>query len=383
LSRAHERKAEVAKAAAKKWKAEVAEAVDANRRPPDMPVEAMEVGEFIRPRLYCSDITIERLSVLLQARPSGISVVCDELAGLFLNMGRYSGGSDREFWLKAWNGGDHIVERQGRPAVVLDHLLVSITGGLQPEKLAKSFAGDDDGMYARFLFAWPVEPEYQQLSNDFAEVEPEFQNTLSRLAGLSTHSDETFAQKDIWLANDAVAKFEEFRHSLHDARRAKDGHEREWMAKGPGQVLRLAGTLALLDWAASSDAEPDHIHAQYIKSAIVLWRDYFLPHARAALRQIGLVDRHANARRLMRWVQANDKRRISVLDARRDALSHKLDAEQTQALIGSLVKANWLRDSTEHTGGRGRPVRQWDVNPELWRQVTRDAGNAGNAGNAH
>jgi hypothetical protein len=34
----------------------------------------------------------------------------DELAGLFLNMSRYSNGSDREFWLEAWNGGCFTVE---------------------------------------------------------------------------------------------------------------------------------------------------------------------------------------------------------------------------------------------------------------------------------
>ena len=31
-------------------------------------------------------------------------LLSDELAGLFLNMSRYSGGQDNEFWLEAWNG---------------------------------------------------------------------------------------------------------------------------------------------------------------------------------------------------------------------------------------------------------------------------------------
>jgi Protein of unknown function (DUF3987) len=72
-------------------------------------------------------------------------------------MSRYSNGSDREFWLEAWNGKHFIVERMGRPPVAIDHLLIGITGGLQPDKLVRSFQGDDDGMYARVLFSWPPE----------------------------------------------------------------------------------------------------------------------------------------------------------------------------------------------------------------------------------
>ena len=55
-----------------------------------MPREAIDPGEFIVPRLAVTDVTIERLAGLLQARPGGLAVICDELAGLFSNMARYS-----------------------------------------------------------------------------------------------------------------------------------------------------------------------------------------------------------------------------------------------------------------------------------------------------
>ena len=42
------------------------------------------------------------------------------------------------------------------PRFTVDHLLVGVVGGLQPDKLARSFKGDLDGMYARVLFAWPT-----------------------------------------------------------------------------------------------------------------------------------------------------------------------------------------------------------------------------------
>jgi hypothetical protein len=133
-----------------------------------MPPNAVEPGEFTAPRLYVSDATIERLAVLLQARPSGIQLIGDELAGLFLNFGRYSGGQDKEFWLEAWNGKYFVVERMGRPPGGVEHLLVGVTGGFPPDKLVRAFDGGDDGMYALplWLATKTGVPSYQQRRED-------------------------------------------------------------------------------------------------------------------------------------------------------------------------------------------------------------------------
>ena len=80
---AHETRVERAKAALKKWKDDVAAAVDAGQPPPVKPAEAQDVRPFVVPRLYVSDCTIERLAPLLEARPRGVTYVADELARLF------------------------------------------------------------------------------------------------------------------------------------------------------------------------------------------------------------------------------------------------------------------------------------------------------------
>jgi hypothetical protein len=181
FQREHETRAQRAKAEKKKWEKAVADAVEAKLPAPPKPADATEPGPFVAPRLSLSDSTIERLAVLLEVRPQGMAFVADELARLFLNMKRYSNGQDNEFWLEAWDGKHFVVERQGRPPVVLDYLLVGVIGGFQPDKLARAFEGDDDGMYARFYFAWPEEPAHQPLSNEVTEIEPEIQNALTRI----------------------------------------------------------------------------------------------------------------------------------------------------------------------------------------------------------
>jgi hypothetical protein len=146
LARDHQTRAEKASAERKAWKKQVEEATEAGKPPPPMPPSAVDPGDFVAPRLYISDATIERTAVLLQANPRGLLRLQDELAGLFLNMSRYSGGQDNEFWLEAWNGGPYLVERMGRRPISIDHLLVGVVGGLQPDKVSKSFKNDADGV---------------------------------------------------------------------------------------------------------------------------------------------------------------------------------------------------------------------------------------------
>jgi hypothetical protein len=364
LQRQHETRAQKAKAEKKKWEQAVADAVENNLPAPPKPASATDPGPFVAPRLCLSDSTIERIAVLLEARPQGIAFVADELARLFLNMKRYSSGQDNEFWLEAWNGKNFVVERQGRPPVVLDYLLVGITGGFQPDKLARAFEGDDDGMYARFCFAWPEEPGHMPLSNEVTEIEPEIQNMLTRIVDLPASEEGVFAPKAVDLSAEAVSAFETFRTFLAQAKTELDGREREWAAKGGTHVLRLAGTLAYLDWAMLGGAEPQVIGEQYLAAAVRLWRDYFWPHSRAALRQIGLTEKHTNARRALCWIRKSRKPEVSLLDIRREALGRRLDAEQTRGLLDGLVRAGWLKLVTTKTDGRA--IHRWQVNPLLF-----------------
>ena len=364
LQREHETRAQKAKAEKKKWEKAVAEAVEANLPAPPKPAGATEPGPFVAPRLCLSDSTIERLAVLLEARPQGLAFVADELARLFLNMKRYSNGQDNEFWLEAWNGKNFVVERQGRPPVVLDYLLVGVTGGFQPDKLARAFEGDDDGMYARFCFGWPEEPTHMPLSNEVTEIEPEIQNALTRLVDLPAGEDGVFAPKTVDLSAEGTSTFETFRTFLAQLKPELDGREREWVAKGGTHVLRLSGTLAYLDWAMLGGPEPQSIGEQYVAAAVRLWRDYFWPHSRAALRQIGLTEKHTNARRALCWIRTNRKPEVSLLDIRREALGRRLDAEQTRSLLDGLVRAGWLKLVTTKTGGRA--IHRWQVNPLLF-----------------
>jgi hypothetical protein len=92
----------------------------------------------------------------------------------------------------------------GRPPISVHYLLVGVVGGLQPDKLARSFKGDLDGMYARVLFSWPAEPPYLPLSNEVAEIEPEIVNALTRIINRVDEKEDSFAPRNIPLSPKAV-----------------------------------------------------------------------------------------------------------------------------------------------------------------------------------
>jgi hypothetical protein len=372
LRRKHETNAERAKAKFKAWKDAVEEATKKGLPTPPMPSDADVPDGFVAPRLYVADCTIEKLAVLLVARPSGILLISDELAGLFLNMTRYSNGSDREFWLESWNGKPYPIERMGR-TLSIPHLLIGMTGGFQPDKLARSFKGDADGFYTRLLFGWPDKPPYRPLTDSVEEVEAEFENSLVRLIDLTANDEGELIATSVPLSPEARQSFEQFRKDVYAKSAALDGREHEWLMKAPTHVLRLAGTLAYLDWARRTAgqpivvAEPNKIEVQFMEASTRLVWEYFWPHARSSLRQIGLSEAHANARKVLRWLQANQKSECSREEVRKGPLSRSLNADAAERLLADLIYAGWLRLTVTETGGR--PSRRWQVNPKLFSNM--------------
>ena len=83
----------------------------------------------------------------------------------------------------------------------------------------------------------------------------------------------------------------------------------------------------------SAAMEPDEVTELSIVDAIKLMREYFWPHARAALRQIGLTDRHKHLRRALRWIQAHRLPVVSLKDIRREALGGSLSGPSWRASV--------------------------------------------------
>jgi hypothetical protein len=105
-------------------------------------------------RVRIEDITVEAAQEVLKDSPDGVLCLQDELSGWFGMMDKYSGNrggmKDRSFYLQAWNGGQYVVNRVSRGAVMIPNLSMSVLGGIQPEPLRKLASESvDDGLLQR------------------------------------------------------------------------------------------------------------------------------------------------------------------------------------------------------------------------------------------
>jgi len=124
-----------------------------------------------------------------------------------------------------------------------------------------------------------------------------------------------------------------------------------------GQQEQLKRLIAQQNWLRE---------APETTAAVCLWCEYFWPHSRAAVRQIGLTDHHAEARRILRWIRASHRDVISREDVRRDALNQRFTADEVDRLLQVLATAGWLQKiPREPRPGPGRPTIRWAVNPKL------------------
>ena len=99
-----------------------------------------------------------------------------------------------------------------------------------------------------------------------------------------------------------MSVFDGFRR-LHDTEFGKlEGRQAAWWGKGPGNVLRLAGTLTYLAWAIqpAGTPEPAQVPAWTVKAAARLWQSYLWPHARAVFRIAGNTGEESHGRKVLR-----------------------------------------------------------------------------------
>ena len=341
------------------WREEVRTAVANKRAPSPVPTAALEPPPFAPRQLVAEDPAVDAVVDRLCGSARGVLLPRDADDIWLDAMARGGkGGADHAFWRSAWSGTRCSVSRKRKPAIRLDRPAVSILGAIAPQALAAAMARGDGGVMARFLFASAQRPPLQPLDDT---VGPDARQALARLRDMPD------IRRDVPLDRDARAAFDDFRR-VHDSDvDALDGLAAAWWAKGPGTVLRLAGVLTFLAWAARpNDAtEPAQVPAGALRAAAALWRDYLWPHADALFRRAGNSERQRHAGRVLRWLAAQRLRDVSREQIRREALAQAVNADGADDIAAVLVDGGWLRPVDHQPTGPGRPPCRWHVNPVL------------------
>jgi hypothetical protein len=252
-----------------------------------------------------------------------------------------------------------------------ERCVLSVLGSVQTDVLRKVIEKDeDDGFFARFLYVFPsVHP--QKLRGAPLDIEP-VRKALKRLRSLAF--DQASTPRTLYLAEDCLESFDEFRIWAENNSRLKGAGLKGWIAKGPGTVLRLALTLELMKWAGKPGAsEPEYVSADSFGSARLLWEDCLYEHAERAFGFEKSTPADQDARKLALYLADSGERIVNASSIRERRCVEGLSrSEPVKAAFARLVDAGVVFPNPKREGGaetgRGRTGRarmDYVVNPRL------------------
>jgi putative DNA primase/helicase len=313
---------------------------------------------------------------MLAANPKGLFHVRDELSGWILGFDRYSKGGERSFWVEAYGGDTFTIDRvKAGGSIRIPHLSISVFGGVQPDRLTTLLlSGDDDGLPARFIWAWPdpLPPRRPTATVSDGPVRA----AMRRLAALRPGRSET-GDHPILMRLDGPASdtFQQWREEHDVSAKATAGMVESAWGKLPGILLRLAMVLELSAWAIGPTGapEPTNVSKASLLRAAVLVDDYIKPMAERVYSDAAMPVNERHASGLARYIAYGKHDQVNVRVLSRNRCVPGLnDPATVAAAIKILVEAGWLRPDDTPTGGR--PRGDYTVNPRVRDLVERSHG---------
>ena len=293
----------------------------------------------------------------------------DELAGWFLGMTSYN-DAGRQFWIEAFGGRPYRVERQKHPEPIdVLRLVVSVTGGTQPEKLAELLRDSDDGLLARMLWTWP-EPIPFRLGKARPAIEIATA-ALDRLRCLDmapgANPEDKPSPVMVRLHPDLLPALETFGQDMQAHQADAAGLMRSAYGKARGLALRLSLVLEMLRWCIdpAGHQEPLQIGADAFYAACDLVEGYFLPMAERIYGDAATSTESRNVGTLARWIARTKPSEVHVRTLQRTIrLPGLRDATAIRKAADELVAADWLRPPVKG-GYQERSRGAYPVNPAL------------------
>lgn len=363
---------ERAKVEKQQWQKNVEAAHKDGMGTPSMPAAAVEPDEPQRRRTIIMDATPEAVGAILSGNHSGTLHFRDELAGWLTSFDRYSPGG-REFWLEAYGGRPFVIDRKGsKTALTIPFNGVSVLGGIQPDKMAAALLGaTDDGLVARFLWAWP-DPVPFRRPRQLADVH-QLEAIYRRLDGLQWARDEAGNAKALTmpLSPEASDLFEVWGRSNSEGMEDAASLYKSFCGKLEGAVLRLSLTAELMAWAVRGGAEPESISVQTV-AAVAEWvDDYAKPMAQRVYGDASLPLVERNAAILARYILKAGLEKINKRELKRSPhkghLPSMRSAQPMDEAVSYLCDAGWLVEGGSREGeSAGRKSGDYLVNPAVF-----------------
>jgi hypothetical protein len=310
------------------------------------------------------DTTTEKLGEILSRSAHGLLVKRDEFSGWIGGMEKYSNasrgaGADRGFWLQAFDGGPHAVDRIGRGETHIANLSVSLIGGIQPAKLLELRGLTSDGLLQRFMPVMMRASAFAQDCDSSIHRERYFDLVRNLIAARQQH---------FHLSDDALAAMNSLRQHLHNLEQAAAGRA-DGLQAFIGKLAGIAGRLTVIlhtitdvDFASSHE-----IGSTVVEHVGTLVLRFILPHAVEFYRAASELTDGERLRKIASWILTSQQTTISSRDfVRNVACLRGVSLMDLNAFVSPLIAAGWLDPATI-----GPSNRSWVVRPAVAAQFER------------
>jgi hypothetical protein len=309
-------------------------------------------------RIVVGNPSIRAIAQVVAGNPRGVLLWRDHPSPWLAELGRSV--DDCAHWRQAWSARGVTLEDRGESPLQLDRLAVSVLCTIEPDLLAQ-LGSADHGLAARFLYSWPDPAPFCPFRE---RRKSNAEESVRMLLLIEEQARQSAGSLVLSFEASALDRFERFLAGLHREPRDAESLEAAWLGKGPGTVARLAGALELLGWSGGPATQPPGpIGRDTVEAAVVLWRDYFRPHATAAFERAGPTDLERHTRRVLRWLKAGNRTEVSGEEVRCAGLGRTVNAGQTAWVLDRLEAAGIVRRVRSTSLRKGRPAERWEVNP--------------------
>jgi putative DNA primase/helicase len=325
-------------------------------------------------KLWCGNVTPERLQTLMVQQGGRIAVLTDEGGVLEIMAGMYSGGNvDLDVFLKGHAGSPLRVDRQSREAY-LDSIVLTFGLCIQPDVVAQLAQGNKRrfrgaGLLARFL--WCI-PENTVGKRDVSKrgrvpehVTAAYRDGIKRLLAITTEKPHVLS-----FDPEALASWLAFAQAVED-RQGEHGefhHIVDWTSKLPGAVARIAGLFHLVQ---HFDGRRE-IDDATMNSALDL-AELLIDHAKAAFGAIGDDPATGDAKAVLKWIiekvgqaPAEHCPKFKQRDCHNQLQGRFRTLERLDTAM-KVLQARHIVSEPKKRAGTGRPSVVYYVNPSIFK----------------
>jgi hypothetical protein len=316
-------------------------------------------------RIKLDDVTVEAAQEVLRDSPDGVLYHRDELSGFFGAIDKYAGNraaaNDRGFWLQAYNGDPYTFDRVKRGSGRIEHLSVSVLGGIQPEPMRKLAADTvDDGLIQR-LNPIMLQPGSIDRDEELSGAVESYEALVEELHQMQppTLDDVTFEDAARAIREEIARKHCEL-VTIEIVNKKLSAH----IGKYDGIFARLCLLWHCIENPAAT-ALPQ-ISATCARRVADFLSRFLLPHAIAFYTSIyGLSDDHDRLTAVAGYILAHKVDRLTNRVIQRgDSTMRGLKRHEIENVCHQLNALGWI---TEAPRRRPTDLPRWDVNPEVHR----------------